>query len=150
MFVFDGLPAAPTDPNATNDNGTGYNLTQPYTPRVMTCPSENQTPTCYHTYILNQHLEDTPDDLLKYSSKAPFGLTKSDVVLMGEKKATVDDYYMEAGDFDAGKVEEYRHGIRLGSNYLYMDGSVRNTPPKDAINGLDPWSIKPTTQQSAT
>lgn len=140
MYVFDGLPAAPTTGASVDDDTTGYDHTQPYTPKVLICPSENQTPTAYHTYILNKHLEDTPALLLKYSGKAPDGRNPSDVVLMGEKKNTVDDYYMEAGDF-ADKVDLYRHGIKLGSNYLYMDGSVRNEPPKEALNGIDPWSI---------
>ena len=149
MYVFQGLPgipAPPADPNQ-NDSGTAYDHTEPYTPKILICPSEGQTPTANHTYILNKHLEDTPDLLIKYSSRAPDGKSLSDVVLMGEKKAIVDDYYMETGDF-ADKVELYRHGIRLGSNYLYMDGSVRNTPPTQAMNSLDPWSFTPTTQPS--
>ena len=39
------------------------------------------------------------------------------------------------------RVEHYRHGISVGSNYLYMDWHVALRLPLDARGGLDPWDI---------
>jgi prepilin-type N-terminal cleavage/methylation domain-containing protein len=146
MFVFDHLPAGPLPPNDTvNDYPLG-NETAKYTPPIMLCPSD-QTPAFSHSYILNQHLENDPLTLLKYSGKPLNGQSSSDVVVMGEKRSDQDDYYMENNDFNQ-KVDLYRHGIVNGSNYLFKDGSVRNVPPRDAFNGLDPWDPIPVTYQA--
>ncbi len=40
-------------------------------------------------------------------------------------------------------VEPYRHGISLGSNYLFMDGHVDNRLPNAAEKQLDPWDVTP-------
>jgi prepilin-type processing-associated H-X9-DG protein len=66
---------------------------------------------------------------------------------MGEKKTTERDYYMEANDF-ARVVEPYRHGVRLGSNYLKFDGHVDTNLPNDALVGMDPWDLRSTTMPS--
>src|SRR5581483_960745 len=90
-----------------------------------------------HSYVVNQHMADWN---VKYSSKLPAGHTPSDVVLMGEKVTTVGDYYMEKGDFDR-VVEKFRHGPKLGSNYLYLDLHVDTLPPQQAFDALDPWDL---------
>ena len=137
-----GPPYGIYDPEGVNDlQGT---LSQPWTPPIMICPSDaNPYPASAHSYILNEHLEENPTQLLKYSGKAPNGYSSSDVVVMGEKTTVSDDYYMEQGDFDSTppKVELYRHGTALGSNYLYKDMHVDLTPPKNAQAALDPWDI---------
>jgi prepilin-type N-terminal cleavage/methylation domain-containing protein len=142
-YVFNGLPPPPPAPadavNDYNDVPPG-DKTGPYSPKIMVCPSELDSPSFYHTYVLNQHLEENRKNLLKYSGKPPDGRSSSDVVVMGEKKSSAFDYYMETDDFPK-VVDPYRHGIKLGSNYLYKDGSVRNTPPTAAVDGLDPWVI---------
>ena len=117
-----------------------------WNPKVMLCPSDFE-PAEEHSYLLNNHLADRE---IKIASKNLGGLTCSDVVVMGEKTSSWNDYYMNAedyrrdrpGDFALGKVELYRHGIRLGSNYLYMDmhvGSFRRSDQFD--RGLDPWDV---------
>jgi prepilin-type processing-associated H-X9-DG protein len=35
----------------------------------------------------------------------------------------------------------FRHGPRLGSNYLFKDWHVDAVPPEEAINALDPWGL---------
>ena len=52
---------------------------------------------------------------------------------------------MEAGDFDPPKaiVEPYRHGVKLGSNYLYLDWHVDTVPPEEAKESVDPWAPLP-------
>jgi prepilin-type N-terminal cleavage/methylation domain-containing protein/prepilin-type processing-associated H-X9-DG protein len=146
-------PPAPDDLHNDYDDLPQAQLTPAWTPKILLCPTEASDPDpkgFYHTYILNKHLEENRTALIKYSGRSPDGRSFSDVVLMGEKKATVADYYMEGntdknGNFDwtdfASKVELYRHGIKLGSNYLYMDGHVSLTPPQAAATALDPWSF---------
>jgi prepilin-type N-terminal cleavage/methylation domain-containing protein/prepilin-type processing-associated H-X9-DG protein len=160
-FVFDHMLPPPLSPkDLVNDAqvqaGNPYNytydgtvpmgwLTAPYSPRILTCPADVQ-PLFAHSYIINKHLEETQALLLKYSGKPVNGRSTADVVVMGEKKTTISDYYMEPGDFDR-TIDLLRHGIMLGSNYLFMDGSVRNIPAAMARTGMDPWDVKPTGQQ---
>jgi prepilin-type processing-associated H-X9-DG protein len=42
-------------------------------------------------------------------------------------------------------VEKYRHGIQLGSNYLYLDSHVGTLLPNVALTGLDPWDLRSST-----
>ena len=56
-----------------------------------------------------------PDKRIKFGSRNFAGLTVDQVVVMGEKKTTERDYYMESQDFPR-VVVSYRHGIKLGSN----------------------------------
>ena len=118
-----------------------------WNPPVMTCPKDDN-PLASHTYILNNYIELSPQQMIKYSGRIyakdnngqlSILRSPSDVVLMGEKVQGVTDYYMETGDFAAGKVDEYKHGIRLGSNYLYLDMHVDIVPPQGVITSLDPW-----------
>ena len=55
----------------------------------------------------------------------------------------VGDYFMEEGDFDPPKaiVEPYRHGVKLGSNYLYLDMHVSTVPPLEAKEAVDPKTL---------
>ena len=114
----------------------------PFTPRVMLCPSDLD-PAEAHSYVVNQHLADSG---IKANSTR-FGKLKSgEVILAGEKRTNERDYHMERGlgnsDFDR-VVEKYRHGLRLGSNYLYFDGHVDTILPSAAITGIDPWDPIP-------
>ena len=107
---------------------------EPWTPPVLRCP-EDPEPFEAHSYVLNRHL-------IRWSIKASSvnfnGLSSPEVVVLGEKVSLERDYYMERSDFER-IVEKYRHGRERGSNYLYFDGSVRNTGPSDAAAGIDPW-----------
>src|SRR4051794_39925687 len=125
---------------------------EPYTPPVLRCPTDLD-PWDAHSYVLNQHLA---DNFIKASSKNFGGLTATEVIIAGEKVTTERDYHMEAGadpdnpnsDFNR-VVEKYRHGPKLGSNYLYFDGHVGTVLPDAAKTGMDPWDLrKPATQPS--
>ncbi|MCS7033889.1 MAG: prepilin-type N-terminal cleavage/methylation domain-containing protein [Phycisphaerae bacterium] len=111
---------------------------QPFTPRVLLCPSDIE-PAEFHSYVVNQHLADAG---IKAGSRRFGKLTNTEVVVAGEKVTTEADYHMERFDFDR-VVEKYRHGPRLGSNYLFMDGHVDTTLPDRAKTGLDPWDPVP-------
>ncbi|MFN4242791.1 MAG: prepilin-type N-terminal cleavage/methylation domain-containing protein [Tepidisphaerales bacterium] len=118
-------------------------------PAVMLCPQDAE-PVNKHSYVLNDHLT---VERIKYSSRDLGGLSPSDVIVMGEKKSSEPDYYMNirtrdgnvaTGDTDFPRVvEQFRHGVRLGSNYLHLDWSVRTRHPTDARRGIDPWAVTP-------
>jgi prepilin-type N-terminal cleavage/methylation domain-containing protein len=143
-----GSPTATYYPDPTGE------LTKPWTSPLMLCPEDTQ-PASGHSYIFNQHLVENPKKVLKYSGKPPIGTSNAEVVVLGEKLTSVDDYYMENGDFVVTnnvtdstakmKVELFRHGLKLGSNYLYKDMHATNTPPRDITmmfgnnHLLDPW-----------
>ena len=117
-----------------------------WTPKVLLCPADDENPGEYHSYVLNGHLVEKG---VRYFSKNFGGnVTNTDVVVMGEKVTTEEDYYVEA--FPGGTVSDYhqvvehhRHGLRLRSNYLHLDLHVDNTEPKQIPLCIDPWDILP-------
>ena len=116
-----------------------------WNPPVMKCPSDLE-PREDHSYILNDHLRLHG---IKFSSKNFGGLPSSDVIVMGEKRSDYDDYYMNKGDFTT-RVEPYRHGLKRGSNYLFLDqhvGTLLNK--KHTLWGIDPWDPPIKEQPSA-
>jgi prepilin-type N-terminal cleavage/methylation domain-containing protein len=138
VYVFKmNLPDPPTDKD------------EDYTPKIMLCPEDDPAVTlAAHTYILNKHLARSPDELVKYHSKAK-SKGPSETVLMGEKKPQFDDYYMEDEPATANgsdfwiKVEPNKHGLKVGSNYLFQDMHVDNQAPKMAYQAIDPWDVFP-------
>jgi prepilin-type N-terminal cleavage/methylation domain-containing protein len=121
-----------------------------WTPPIMLCPSDIEPPTG-HSYILNKHLVLSPEQVVRFSTRVA-GRSHAEIVLMGEKKVGQYDYYMELrrnpdptqpvdpniSEFD-DVVEPYKHGIKVGSNYLYLDLHVDIVPPKSAAAAVDPW-----------
>jgi prepilin-type processing-associated H-X9-DG protein len=116
-----------------------------WNPPVMICPGDDLTllqtdQGFYHTYFLNGHIIERK---IRQGKKA--GKSAADIILMGEKKPDFPDYYMERKQSGSGsdfwdRVEKYRHGLKLGSNYLFADGHVDSVMPADAENGwADPW-----------
>jgi prepilin-type N-terminal cleavage/methylation domain-containing protein/prepilin-type processing-associated H-X9-DG protein len=121
----------------------------PYTPEALRCPTDYE-PWEAHSYVLNSHLADSG---LKAGSKNFGGLTNSAVIVAGEKVTTERDYMMEAGPdaLSAGSdfnrvVEKFRHGAKLGSNYLYFDSHVDTVLPNEALTGMDPWDLRDVTK----
>jgi prepilin-type N-terminal cleavage/methylation domain-containing protein/prepilin-type processing-associated H-X9-DG protein len=114
---------------------------KPFTPPVMLCPSD-ENPAEYHSYVLNQHLA---DERIKAGSRRFNGLTSDQVIVVGEKITGQRDFYMEKNDFSR-IVEQFRHGLAVGSNYLYFDGHAGPAQPKDALAGIDPWDPAAATQ----
>jgi prepilin-type N-terminal cleavage/methylation domain-containing protein/prepilin-type processing-associated H-X9-DG protein len=120
-----------------------------WNPPVMTCPNDVE-PAEAHSYVLNSHLF---EHKIKFNTKITgnseigHGLTNADIIVMGEKVTGERDYYMDGdapGGGDFGRVvEPYRHGLRLGSNYLFLDlhvGSVYKKP-NVMLAGIDPWDV---------
>lgn len=98
-----------------------------------------------HSYILNKHLVYQG---IRYTRTR--GVPAEKIVVMGEKKTEYCDYYMEV-DWDASPaksdydrlVEENRHGMRAGSNLLYLDGHVDAERPTTKTGCVDPWQVVP-------
>ena len=130
-----------------------------WNPVILRCPTDSEAetedgPAEMHSYVLNKHLSVNFEKLIKLGTRV-IGKSDSDVIVMGEKKSSEDDYYMEArvdkngqSEFDR-VVEPYRHGVKLGSNYLYLDWHVDIVAPKQAKGALDPWDT-PTTDPPPT
>jgi prepilin-type N-terminal cleavage/methylation domain-containing protein len=111
-----------------------------WNPPVLLCPDDLE-PAEEHSYVLNDHLYLHG---VRYFSKN-LGRPANEIVVMGEKRSVEGDYYMNRGDFDR-VVEPYRHGPRLGSNYLFLDMHAGTAPKSVAVAGLDPWDVPATPQ----
>jgi len=130
--------------NGTYDKSKPIQDVPVHNPESLKCPNDVD-PKEDHTYILNKYLAINTDRGVKFGGrirdKDGNGRSYSDVVLMGEKRVSEPDYYMEADpstEFDR-VVDPYKHGVKLGSNYLFLDGHVDIQPPKAILDGLDSW-----------
>lgn len=133
-----------------------------WVPEVLRCPSDGLDSAfdtrIAHSYVLNDHLNTRG---IKFSSRLAGGLTPSDVVVMGEKLTNRPDFYVQefppGGTSDYGYGESpdppsnapvpelYRHGPKVGSNYLFMDTHVETSRPlkKRRPEQIDPWDPGP-------
>jgi prepilin-type N-terminal cleavage/methylation domain-containing protein/prepilin-type processing-associated H-X9-DG protein len=118
-----------------------------WNPPTLRCPSDHDgDPEFPHSYILNNHVLARG---IRAGKTGGAGRSTSEIILMGEKKSRAIDYYMEYRVDQTGRtefwniVEQYRHGLRLGSNYLMLDGSVAALVPQEAEGGMDPWDVPP-------
>jgi len=139
VFKVAGAPLPPAyDSDAYTQNPYQPDLypAAPYTPPVLLCPADVD-PYESHSYVLNAHLADRS---IKQGSSDFGGLTNSEVILAGEKVSLVRDYYMQNVDYET-VVEKLRHGVQLGSNFLYLDFHVGTVLPRDALTGVDPWDL---------
>jgi prepilin-type N-terminal cleavage/methylation domain-containing protein/prepilin-type processing-associated H-X9-DG protein len=137
------LPYNPASYNENVYDPVHFNP-KPFTPPVMLCPSDDE-PFEGHSYVLNQHLA---DERIRAGSKRFNGLTSDQVIVIGEKITTQRDYYMEKSEFTR-VVEQYRHGLQVGSNYLYFDGHAGPALPKEALAAIDPWDPAAATQPAS-
>jgi prepilin-type N-terminal cleavage/methylation domain-containing protein len=127
----------PVDPNSTDPKD--------WTPKVALCPADDENPNEAHSYVVNGHLVEKK---IRYFSKNFGGpVNNADVVVMGEKVTTENDYYVEtsaSGESDYFTVvEPHRHGIRLKSNILHLDLHVDNTEPQKIEYCVDRWDVLP-------
>lgn len=134
-----------------------------WTPAILRCPSDALDPSMRaatqsiaHSYVVNDHLNYRK---IKFSSRPPGGMSVSDVVVMGEKLSHMPDFYVQVfpggiwSDYGYGErgtpfgpvPELYRHGRRVGSNYLFLDGHVetRGPIPRRRDAQIDPWDPGP-------
>lgn len=140
MYVFN-VPGAPLPPPYDPDvYDRGYDPVKwpvrPYTPDVLRCPTD-EDPVEAHTYILNGHLTARG---LKAGDRDFGSLTVSDVILAAEKYSLRRDYAIENDKAFTAVVDSYRHGPRLLSNYLFLDGHVASVDSSAGRRGLVPWT----------
>jgi prepilin-type N-terminal cleavage/methylation domain-containing protein len=129
-----------------------YYLFRIWNPPVMLCPSDI-SPGALHSYVLNTYIfehsmaerastsggtattttQPATNDL-QYSTRLPPGYSPSGVILLAEKTSTVYDMYFSVSDWQTQKVEPYRHGLTVGSNYLFMDMHVETQAPLQVFN----------------
>jgi prepilin-type N-terminal cleavage/methylation domain-containing protein len=114
-----------------------------WNPPLLKCPNDVPEMEEEHSYILNNHLHEKG---VKFGSKVP-RRSPSDVIVMGEKQWNYTDYYMDPpgkpggwGDFKT-RVDLFKHGIQLGSNYLFLDLHVGTQPKSFFLGGIDPWDF---------
>ena len=133
-------------------------------PPIMMCPTdlgnfpdqaENGLPvaaTFWHSYVVNFHLADAGSGRQKVKASSVGAQlnwkSQSEVILMGEKYINKFDYFMErptadptsTGDYNI-LVDQFKHGLQNGSNYLYLDGHVANDSKENASKAIDPWEF---------
>ncbi|MEA2711512.1 MAG: hypothetical protein QOF78_4113 [Phycisphaerales bacterium] len=113
-----------------------------WNPPVMKCPSDALDMAEEHSYLLNNHLAEHE---IKFGSRVP-NRSPSDVIVMGEKQWDYPDYYMNTSEEKKltdyySRVNLWAHGVRLGSNYLFLDMHVETRTKDQAKAGVDPWGF---------
>ncbi len=105
----------------------------------MVCAADTE-PSEKHSYVLNEYIAYYNE---KYGKRMPNGTSPSDVIIMGEKTTSQPDFYMNYGDFAAGVIDPFRHGTRVGSNYLMLDLHVDTHlfTSANSSTALDPWDF---------
>jgi prepilin-type N-terminal cleavage/methylation domain-containing protein len=123
-----------------------------WNPPVMRCPADVEDMAEEHSYLLNNHLAEHE---IKFGNKVP-GRSSSEVIVMGEKAWDYPDYYMNSSDLlwktsdYYTRVNPWMHGLRLGSNYLFLDMHVETKTESEAKAGMDPWGFPDPTGKDPT
>jgi prepilin-type processing-associated H-X9-DG protein len=130
-----------------------------FSPKLVRCPTDLD-PWEFHSYVVNHELVQKLDPV-RFGAGGKGGRTSSDIVVAGEKRSRVRDYYMEKPTETGGKatdptkdeygisyasdydrvVEPYRHGVSYGSNFLFLDGHVATALPDIARGAVDPRDL---------
>ena len=130
-------------------------------PPEMICPEDDgQFPgdwdvRALHSYMVNGHLTELlADGTQRKLNRFPqmsgslSGKNGSDVVLMGEKTLRECDYTLGDNEYSLGKVDAWKHGLKRGSNYLFLDLHVDTRPEPPRIlpvapddRPVDPWDL---------
>ena len=125
-----------------------------WNPTILKCPADDlptPPPTwaygvsengADHSYIFNEIIKDR---YIKKGSTGLPGLSSASIIIMAEKKTQYDDYYHGIGPLHPNQnistlLERYRHGLNVGSNYLFLDSHVEVLKPEDAQKPYDPWT----------
>jgi prepilin-type processing-associated H-X9-DG protein len=103
--------------------------------RLLRCPQDDG-PVAEHSYVLNYYIVTRN---VRFHKHDLGGLTASDFVVMGEKRRSANNYFIGSdNDYDVA-AEPYKHGILLGSNYLFLDTHVSTNAPAFARRAYNPW-----------
>ncbi len=149
------LLLCPTDLQFTNTPNTGSVSNNPAdpAPRSYFINGFND----YFLDLLGQQVFDSQylPALYQNGLKENAVIHPSDTVILGEKRSSAMDYYMDnldgQGDDFSGKLEQSRHSGSLipaangigggGSNYTFSDGSTRYIKCPGTMDPLDLWCI---------
>ena len=103
---------------------------------LLLCPQDEE-PVEEHSYALNWYFY---HHAVRFHTTNLAGRKPAEIVLMGEKRAEANNYFIGSNtDYDHA-AEEIKHGLRLGSNYLFLDLHVAPLPPSANVRRLyDPW-----------
>ena len=110
-----------------------------YNHPLLFCPNDDN-PVAEHSYPLNWFL--AQHHVRFHSGSAALaGLSPGEVVVMGEKRADTDWYYIGAHNEYVDAADAWKHDIHLGCNYLFLDLHVSPMQPKYAERAYDPWEV---------
>jgi prepilin-type N-terminal cleavage/methylation domain-containing protein/prepilin-type processing-associated H-X9-DG protein len=98
---------------------------------------QDEDPVEEHSYALNWHLQRHG---VRFHNHNIGGRSPGEVVLMGEKRASANNYFIGNDNDYEYAAEPYKHGLSRGSNYLFLDLHVGPLAAKDAKAGYDPWT----------
>ena len=109
-----------------------------WNPPLLLCPQDEE-PDEEHSYALNWYFY-LHGVRFHTGGESLGGLKPAEVILMGEKRAESNNYFIgDDNDYNFA-ADEFKHGLRLGSNYLFLDLHVSTLPPNTNVRHLyDPW-----------
>jgi len=107
---------------------------------LLLCP-QDEAPDEEHSYALNWYF--FWHKIRFHNRNFPGGLKPGEMILMGEKRAEANNYFIGSDDDYEYAADEYKHGVRRGSNYLFLDTHVSPLPPHAAKSAYDPWTSSP-------
>jgi prepilin-type N-terminal cleavage/methylation domain-containing protein len=180
IYVGDSQGAYPPRSNGTAGSRWPDRLYDNYGKnlKLLLCISETTTPDTYGSSPSNNVADASPrsylingwNDYFQNPATDPLGLDEgdsmkenaivhpSDTVILGEKKFSDGDFYMDlnegTGNDFSGVLEESRHdGLGPdtgtgGSNYAFSDGSARYMKVHTALYPLNLWCISDTNRTS--
>ena len=154
-WVYPIGPGDPNDPPAANNFCRMGDMLPPnqrwpvyvkglerYNHPLLLCPSD-QDPVAEHSYALNWFLAQH-HARFNSGSGGLAGLPPGEVVVMGEKRADTDWYFIGTRQEYQDSAEPWKHDVKLGSNYLFLDLHVSPMEPKHAERAYDPWEVTST------
>ena len=110
-----------------------------YNHPLLRCPTDEQ-PAEDNSYVLNWFLAQR-HVRFNTGSGGLAGLAPGEVVIMGEKRADTDWYFVGSRSEYRDSADPWRHDKKLGSNYLFLDLHVSPMEPKRAERAYDPWEV---------
>ncbi len=121
------------------------------TPQTETNATAALADRASRTYLINGWNDHFADALTAVNALKESAVEKpSDTIIFGEKETTAGDFYMdmkEGGGNDADRVDSSKHSNTRpgaatgGSNYAFVDGSVRYLKYGTAVFPLNLWCL---------
>jgi prepilin-type N-terminal cleavage/methylation domain-containing protein len=110
-----------------------------YNHPLLSCPTDQQ-PADDNSYVLNWFLAQR-HVRFNTGSGGLAGLAPGEVVVIGEKRAELNWYFIGGRDEYEEATDVWKHDVKLGCNYLFLDMHVSPMEPKGAERAYDPWEV---------